>query len=110
MHSAKLAELGAPPLTDRVVYDKSSAYTVPAYIRAVDAKTVSATGAFTITLGPPEVVAGLDVLVYMTARNGTDNITVTGEGFSDITLDAANEWTLLKSTGKRWLEIGSNHA
>lgn len=94
----------------KVVRDIDNTYTVPEYITRVEAKTTSDNNDFTITLQPPSVCAGCIVTIYMTSRNASDDITVSGEGFSDITLDAADEFTVLYSDGVDWHEIGSNHA
>ncbi len=105
----KQFEVGQEPLTDRISRP-SADYTVPTNIFAVYASTTSSGSAFTITLGPPEANAGQVKAIFMEARDGTKNITVSGEGFTDIVLDAANEYTILYSTGLDWLEIGANHA
>lgn len=103
-------QLGSASRDNQLVQDIDNTYTVPSYIRRVEAKTTSANNAFTITVAPPGQCIGQHVTVYMTARNSTDDITVAGEGFSDITLDLAAEFTLLYSDGEDWIEVGSNHA
>lgn len=72
----------------------------------VKASTVSANNAFTITLAPPEAMAGKMVHIEMVARNSTDDITITGgdEG-GDIVLNAAGENVLLYCTGSEYLAI-----
>lgn len=104
----QFAQTGNIPLTDQIVRDIIAAYTVPSRLRTVEAKTSGA--AFTITLGPPEVEPFLTKMIFMTARSATDDITVSGQGFSNIVLNAANEFTLLFSDGERWVEIASNHS
>lgn len=109
-HAARSLEFDSGRQDLQFVQAQSSTYTVPAYVRLVEALTTASGSAFTITLSRPEECPGQTVKVYMTARNSTKDITVSGIGFSNITLDAADEYTLLHSDGKRWSEIGSNHA
>ncbi len=106
--SMALKEMLTP--SDEIDTTVVNTFTVPARIRVVHALTNSANNAYTITLGPPEVEAGLHKTIFMTSRNSTDDITVAGEGFSNITLNAAAEYTLLYSDGKDWMEVGLNHS
>ena len=95
----------------RVTY-KTSAYTVENHIRVVKASTVSGTGAFTITLpAPGDFPEWTPLEIYMEARNATDNITISGQGISNITLAAADEYSVLVNDGvDKWFEISANHA
>lgn len=106
----QFAQTGNIPLTDQIARDVEATYTVPARIRSVRAATTAAGSAFTITLGPPEAEPFLTKMIYMTARNGSKDITVSNAQGGDITLDAADEYTLVVSDGEIWVEIGSNHA
>lgn len=82
------------------------------------ASTVSGTGAFTLTLPPPELMPGVEICIFMVARNSTDDITVTAGSlfnratgsFADIVLNLANEFTVVKSIGKNWVETAYNHS
>lgn len=98
------------PFDTAYIQGIQATYTVPVYARRVDAATVSGGSAFTVTMFDPSFSPGAIVTVFMTARNGTKDITVSGIGFSDITLAAANEFTVLYSDGVGWHEIASNHA
>ena len=100
----------APPLADRYITGVNADYTVPVYALRVDAATVSGGSAFSITMPDPSEAAGATITVYMTARDATKNITVKGTGMSNITLDAANEYTVLHSDGVGWCEFAKNHA
>lgn len=98
----------AVPLTDLIQRDTEAAETISDSVRTVEAATTGT--AFTLTMGPPEVEPFLTKMIFMTARSATDDITVSGQGFTDIVLNLANEFTLLYSDGERWVEIGSNHS
>lgn len=80
--------------------------TLKEFERHVKASTVSANGAFTITLAPPEETAGSHIFIEMVARNSTDDITITGgdEG-GNVVLNAAGENVLLYSTGSEYLAV-----
>lgn len=99
--------LTAPDTVDRSVVNT---FTVPARIRRVEALTNATNNNYTITLGPPGPEIGLHKTIFMTSRNGTDDIIVAGEGFSNITLNLANEFTVLYSDGVDWIEVGANHS
>lgn len=70
--------------------------------------------AFTVTLPSVAEAVGKEVLIYMVARNGAKDITVADfkddASLGNIVLDAADEYTLLKSSGEKWFEVASNHA
>jgi len=75
----------------------------------------STTGdAFTITLPDVAESAGRIYTIYMVARSDTDDITIEDNGddssLTDITLDAAAEYSILYSDGYEWFELASNHA
>ena len=74
--------------------------------RVVRASTVSANGAFTITLPSVKEAAGLIFTIYMVARNSTDDITIADNnddsGLSDITLNLAADQVVLYSDGYLW--------
>ena len=76
--------------------------------------TTSAGGAFTITLPSVAGARGQAYIIYMVARNSTDDITLEDNsndaGFSNITLNAADEYSLVLSDGRKWFEIASNHS
>ena len=80
--------------------------TLKEYERHVKASTVSANNAFTITLAPPEELAGEHVFIEMVTQNSSDDVTIAGgnEG-GDIVLNAAGENVLLYSTGSEYLAI-----
>lgn len=96
-YEGKVAADKALTVRDRVVY--------------VDAD--SATGAVTITL--PNVSEAIGMVFVIYAETSTSNdITIQDAkdeaGLTDITLDAADEYSVLFSDGKHWYEIASNHA
>ena len=95
---------------NRVVY-KTAAYTVENHVRVVKASTVSGTGAFTITVpAPGDYPEWTPLEIYMEARNATDDITVSGQGLTNIVLNAADEYTVLVNDGvDKWFEISLNH-
>lgn len=99
--------LTGPDSIDRSIVNTA---TIPARIRRVEALTNSTNGAFTITLGPPSAETGLHKTIFMTSRNSSDDITIAGEGFSDITLNLADEYALLYSDGVDWMEVKANHS
>jgi len=80
----------------------------------VRASTTSGGSAFTITLAPVAEMVGKVVSIYMVARDAAKDITVSDKvndaSRADITLDAADEYTLLYCDGYEYHEISSNHA
>lgn len=108
-YAAKTLEFDHGRQDKAFVQGIDNTYTVPAYVSRVEALTTAANNAFTVTLPRPEEVPGKIIEIFMTARNATDDITVTGIGFSNIVLNAANEYTRLHSDGIKWSEIGLNH-
>lgn len=94
---------------DKLIYVTSATRLTP-QIRSVQASTVSGTGAFTIWMtSPMEALIGVPIIIYMVARNGTDDITIKVQGLSDIVLNAAAEYTVLTSDGVRFYELVKNH-
>jgi len=106
---AKRRESGQVPYSAHVIHPEED-ITLKAYETCVYATTTASGTAFTVTLPKPDTVIGQSFLVYMVARNSTKDITVVYEGGSDITLDLADEYTVLQSFGKEYIEIASNHA
>lgn len=88
------------------ITNSDTPYTPPAYVKRVGCDSTD--GVITVNMRSPEEMAGRIISVYVDTFSS--NVTVSGEGFSNITLDAADEFTLLYSDGKDWHEIGSNHA
>lgn len=98
---------------DQKILFPSAAVSLTQNNLVVRGSTVSGTGAFTITLAPVAEMVGKIVSIYMVARNGTDDITISDKvndaSLSDIVLNAADEYTLLYCDGYNYYEIASNH-
>lgn len=97
--------------TDKVQYITTTTRLSPR-VRSVQASTVSGTGAISLYMpSAQEAPVGVPITIYMVARNSTNDITIVlSDGASDITLDAAGEYTVLMSDGNRYYELVSNHA
>lgn len=91
-------------------------YDVPVNAKVVYVSTAGASQNFVVRMPRAQDCPGREYVIYMTARDTTD-VTVedhrgdTGIGAlaSDITLDAADEYTCLKSFGSFWMEIAGNN-
>ncbi len=88
--------------TDRLIHPEA-ALTLKAHEQFVYASTTGT--AFTITMPRPEACAGKVVAIFMVARSSTDDITIAGEGFTDVVLNAAAEHAIFISIGKDWIEF-----
>jgi len=92
--------------------DEATSLTVRDRIVYCDANAASA--GFTVTLPNVSEARGMIFIIYAETDASSNNITVSDNsdsmGWSDITLDAADEYTLLMSDGRKWFEIASNHA
>lgn len=93
--------------TNKLVYKTASA-TLSQSERAVYV-TTDGSGDITLTLPEPTSMVFAEISVYFKSKT-TDDVIVAGESFSNITLDATDEYTVLKSVGEHWLEVATNHA
>ena len=84
-----------------------AAKTLEIHEQHVRASTTGA--AFVITLPAPETNPGMMYHIWMVARSGTDDITITGgnEG-TDIVLNLAGENVVLLSTGVTYVGVYAN--
>lgn len=98
---------------DRQLNNVTAATTLEVYQTTVRAATTSSGSAFTITLPPVSKAKGLTYAIFMTARDTTKDITVSDAGdsrsWTNIVLNAANEYTVLESDGEKWYETDLNH-
>lgn len=99
-------KVGAPHSQRSGVVIEDTA-TLEAYQLYVKARTVAANGAFTLTAPPPELCEGSILVVYMTARNGTDDITLAGIEGGNQTLNLAGDFSISLSVGDRWLPVAT---
>lgn len=104
----KQAEIQSEPLTDKLKSITNSDTPYLALVSDIRVGCDSTDGVITVNMPTPEEGAGLTIEVYVDTF--VSNVTVAGEGFGDITLDAVDEFTTLWSSGKDWHEVGSNHA
>lgn len=81
-------------------------YTPPQNVTRIGVDTTD--GVVAVKLRAPEEMHGRMVEVYVDVKSS--NCTIDGEGLSQITLDAVDEWSLLWSSGKDWHEVAANHA
>lgn len=93
---------GSPVIEDTV--------TLEPYQLNVRARTVSANGAFTLTVPKAERCEGSLLIIYMTARNSTDDITVAGINGGNITLNLAGDYVIALSVGDKWLEVKDGYS
>lgn len=91
----------AQPVSDRITGDKTAAYTTKPYELRVTADTSG--GAFTITLCPPAQAPGVMQVIYLTTAG--NNLTVSGQGMSNVTLDLAGESVACYSDGVEWHDM-----
>lgn len=81
--------------------------------RVVYVDADSAAGAITMTLPSVSEAIGMVFVIYAETST-TNNITIQDSsndaGLSDITLDDADEYSVLLSDGTHWFETASNHA
>ncbi len=104
----KQAEVQQEPLTDKLKSITNSDTPYRALAGDIRVGCDSTDGVITVNMPSPEEMAGLTICVYVDTY--ASDVTVSGEGFSDITLDAVDEFTALWSSGKDLHEVGSNHA
>jgi hypothetical protein len=110
---SKQGRLHSDQVIGKVTYLTAAASLKP-YQQVVRVSTTSSGSAFTVTLPSAVECRGKIFSIRMTARDGSKNVTIqdlANDGsLSDITLDAANEYTILYCDGFNFYEIASNHA
>lgn len=106
--NTKQFEVQQGPLTGSIVAVTAATYSFPEYVTRINCDTTS--NAIAVTLPDPSLFAGRAVTVFLKTDPSTNDVTINGEGLSEITLDAANEYSILWSDGQDWFEIASNHA
>lgn len=89
----------------KTITNSDTPYAVPRNSVRIGCDTTG--GAITVNLPPPEEMVGRSIAVYLDTDGGTD-ITIVGEGFSDITLNTVDDYVIMWSSGKDWHDLAAD--